>query len=121
MKKAIVHFEIGCGNLSETVDFYRNVFHWQVTPNEGSNSAAIDMGKEAGLPGHFNQLAPDEPQQYVTLYIETDTLEEDLQAIEANSGKTTVGPVTLPDGRRFAWFEDVAGNKMGLITSQLPK
>ena len=55
----------------------------------------------------------------LTIYIETDTLEEDLKAIVTNGGKVFVAPIKLPDGRSFAWFEDVAGNLVGLITPQV--
>ena len=66
--------------------------------------------------GNINKLGPDEPQKYITIYIETDSLESDLKAIEYNGGKILVNPIKLPDGREFAWFEDVAGNTVGLIT-----
>ncbi len=28
MRKPVVHFEIGCDNLAETVEFYKEVFNW---------------------------------------------------------------------------------------------
>ena len=115
MKKAVVHFEIGCSNISETAAFYQKVFDWQVTPN--GSTASIDTGIADSLPGHINQLGPDDPQNYITIYIETDTIEADLLSIEANGGKKFVGPLPLPDGRQFAWFQDVAGNIMGLISA----
>jgi predicted enzyme related to lactoylglutathione lyase len=39
-----------------------------------------------------------------------------LQAIEDNTGKVILKPIKLPDGRGFAWFEDMAGNRIGLLT-----
>jgi hypothetical protein len=114
MKKPVVHFEIGCNNISETVEFYKDVFNWNIVPN--GNSAAIDTGKDGGIPGHINKLGPNEPQNYINIYIETATLEDDLKLIESKGGKKLVGPIDLPDGRIFAWFQDVAGNTVGLIT-----
>ena len=114
MKKAVVHFEIGCSNIPETVDFYQKVFDWSITPH--GNSAAIDTGRPGAIAGHLNKLGPQDPQQYINIYIETETIEEDLKAVVANGGKTFVGPLELPDGRYFAWFIDVAGNTVGLIT-----
>ncbi|MEM6697835.1 MAG: VOC family protein [Bacteroidota bacterium] len=112
MKKAVVHFEIGCSNIEQTTDFYKSVFGWDITPQ--GNAATIDTGN--ALSGHINKLGANDPQNYVTIYIETDTLTADLIAIEAKGGKVFVKPVKLPNGREFAWFEDVAGNKIGLIT-----
>jgi len=32
MKKPVVHFEIGCDNLAETIGFYKEVFNWNILP-----------------------------------------------------------------------------------------
>ncbi|MEM7108311.1 MAG: VOC family protein [Bacteroidota bacterium] len=114
MKKTVVFFEIGCSDLEKTSEFYKSVFNWNL--KQQGNSAIIDTGDENAINGHLNKLAPDEPQKYITIYIETDTLAADLKVIEAKGGKVLVNPVQLPDGRKFAWFEDVAGNTVGLIT-----
>ena len=117
MKKAVVHFEIGCNNITETVDFYRDVFDWNIDPK--GNSAIIDTGRDDAIPGHINKLGPNEPQNYINIYIETDSIEDDLKVIESHGGKKLVGPIKLPDGRFFAWFQDTAGNTVGLITPHL--
>ena len=114
MKKAVVHFEIGCSNIPETAEFYKDVFDWDITA-EG-NSASIDTRKEGAIAGHLTKLGENEPEKYINIYIETDELSHDLRKIEAKGGKTLIGPIELPDGRSFAWFEDVAGNTLGLIT-----
>lgn len=119
MKKTVVHFEIGCSDIDKTSEFYTNVFGWKLMKH--GNSAVIDTGEEVALSGHLNKLGPDDPQQYVTVYIETDSLQDDLKAIELNDGTVFVKPVKLPDGREFAWFKDVAGNLIGLITPKHPK
>ena len=114
MNKTVVHFEIGCSDLQKTSKFYKSVFNWKLTFQ--GNSAIIHTGKEDSLSGHINSLESDEPQKYITIYIQTDSIQNDLKAIEDNGGKIIVNPVHLPDGRQFAWFEDVAGNSVGLIT-----
>ena len=114
MKKKVVHFEIGCSDISASAEFYQKVFDWNIDPV--GRSAYINAGDPDFLPGHLNQLDPKNPQQYITVYIETDNIEADLQAVEANGGQRKVDPIQLPDGRSFAWFLDVAGNIVGLIT-----
>ncbi|NKI30454.1 VOC family protein [Croceivirga thetidis] len=115
MKKTVVHFEIGCGDIDQTSDFYSKVFDWKMTRH--GNAAIIDTGNDGSLGGHLNKLGPNDPENYVTVYIQTDSLESDLEAIVANGGEIFVNPVKLPDGRQFAWFKDVAGNLIGLITA----
>ncbi|MEL6717819.1 MAG: VOC family protein [Bacteroidota bacterium] len=114
MQKRVVHFEIGCSDIDKASEFYKAVFGWNL--KKQGNSASIDTGEEDALSGHINQLGADDPKNYVTVYIETDSLDSDLKTIEANGGKIFVNPIQLPDGRKFAWFEDIAGNKIGLIT-----
>ena len=114
MKKTVVHFEIGCSDLAKTSEFYEAVFNWKL--KRYGNSAIIDTEKEGALSGHLNKLGPEDLQNYVTVYIETDSLAADLEVIGSKGGKVLVGPTKLPDGREFAWFEDVAGNTLGLIT-----
>lgn len=114
MKKTVVHFEIGCSDIEKTSEFYRAVFDWKL--NQHGNFAIIDTGQKDALSGHLNKLGPEDPENYVTIYIETDSLRSDLEAIVSNGGEIFVNPVELPDGREFAWFKDVAGNLIGLIT-----
>lgn len=111
MKKPVVHFEIGCDNLSETVEFYKKIFNWSIISE--SNSALIESSDKNGIPGHITRLGH-EPRNYINIYIQTSTIEKDLVEIESNGGKKLVGPIELPDGRTFAWFLDIAGNTVGL-------
>ena len=115
MRKKVVHFEIGCSDIKKTSEFYRKVFDWQL--EQKGNSAKIVPSHMDSITGHLNKLGFDEPQKYVTIYIETDSLDKDLESIKINGGKVLVNPIKLPDNRIFAWFEDVAGNTIGLITS----
>ena len=110
----VVHFEIGCDDIDKTSAFYETVFGWRLKKH--GNSAQIDTGVENGISGHINQLGPEDPQHYVTIYIETDSLESDLKNIVSSGGEIFVKPTKLPDGRKFAWFKDIAGNSIGLIT-----
>ncbi|WP_411162130.1 VOC family protein [Flavitalea sp. BT771] len=57
-----------------------------------------------------------EAHNYVTFYIRVDDINDSLEKIAAAGGRKLVGPVTLPDNRKFAWFSDPEGNMVGLIT-----
>ena len=113
MKRPVVHFEIGCDNLPETIEFYKDVFDWTITPTD--HSASINTNVESGISGHITKLGHD-PRKYINIYIETESIVEDLKLIESKGGKTLIGPIDLPDGKTFAWFQDIAGNTVGLIT-----
>ncbi|MEO0472295.1 MAG: VOC family protein, partial [Bacteroidota bacterium] len=89
-------------------------FSWKIEPK--GSSANIDTGRPETITGHLNQLGPDDPQNYLTVYIETDSIEADLALIEANGGEKLIGPLPLADGSLFAWFKDNAGNTVGLLS-----
>ncbi|SFR51558.1 Glyoxalase/Bleomycin resistance protein/Dioxygenase superfamily protein [Robiginitalea myxolifaciens] len=114
MKRRIVHFEIGCQDIEKASEFYKTVFNWELERH--GNSAVIKTEAEHSLSGHINQLGPEDLQRYITIYIETDSLEKDLRVIKEKGGEIIVAPVQLPDGRKFAWFQDISGNILGLIT-----
>ena len=109
----VVHFEIGCKDLEGTTNFYTHIFGWTATSIP--SASLLDTHSTKGVPGHITALGH-EPHQYVTFYIEVDDITETLGRIEAAGGKKVVGPIPLPDGKKFAWFSDPGGNMVGLIT-----
>ena len=109
----VVHFEIGCKDLEGTTSFYTNLFGWTATSIP--SASLLDTHSTKGVPGHITALGH-EPHQYVTFYIEVDDIADTLTRIEAASGKKLVGPIPLPDGKKFAWFQDPGGNMVALIT-----
>lgn len=109
----VVHFEIGCKDLERTTAFYTGLFGWSPTPiPQGS---ILDTNTAEGIPGHITALGH-EPHQYVTFYIQVADIKDSLAKIEAAGGKKLVGPVTLPNNKQFAWFTDLEGNMVGLVT-----
>ena len=114
MNHKVVHFEIGCPDIRKSSEFYSAVFQWELTLQ--GKSAKINTSKSDSLTGHLNQLGPNEPENYVTIYIETDDIARNVRAIVENGGSIVVQPLKLSDGRSFAWFKDIGGNVIGLIT-----
>ena len=56
------------------------------------------------------------PEKYVILYAEVSDIEAAIARAVDAGGSKIVGPAPLPDGRRFAWVKDTAGNVLGLLT-----
>jgi len=109
----VVHFEIGCKDLEGTTAFYTRIFNWTATPVP--SASMLDTHSNSGVGGHITSLGH-EPHQYVTFYIEVADIVATLAQIAEAGGKKIVGPVPLPDGKKFAWFSDPGGNMVGLIT-----
>jgi len=109
----VVHFEIGCKDLEGTTAFYTGIFNWAATTMPMASLLNTNSGK--GATGHITALGH-EPHQYVLFYIEVEDINEKLAQVEGAGGKKVIGPVPLPDGKKFAWFRDPGGNTVGLIT-----
>lgn len=109
----VVHFEIGCKDLEKTTAFYAQLFGW--TSTSAPFSSLLNTNSSEGIQGHITALGH-EPHQYITFYIQVDDLPDSLAKIESAGGKKLIGPVTLPDGKQFAWFNDPGGNLVGLVT-----
>jgi predicted enzyme related to lactoylglutathione lyase len=114
MPAPVVHFEIGSKDSAEAAKFYSAVFDWQFA--DLGPARLIAAGHEGGPSGMLVTLGHP-PENYVTIYVQVDDLEAALERVAEAGGKTMVPPVPLPDGRRFAWINDTAGNIIGLLTA----
>ncbi len=113
MPAPVVHFEIGSPDTAESARFYGDVFGWRF--GETGAARLIAGGHEGGPSGMLNALGH-EPHHYVMVYVQVDDIDAALARVAAAGGSRLVGPIALPDGRRFAWISDPAGNTIGLLT-----
>jgi predicted enzyme related to lactoylglutathione lyase len=113
MASPVVHFEIGSKDSAALAEFYSSVFGWSFAPL--GVAQALVGGAEGGPTGMLNALGHP-PETYVMVYIQTDDLGAAITRVTEAGGSKVVGPVPLPDGRRFAWVRDTAGNVIGLLS-----
>ncbi|MDJ1472806.1 hypothetical protein [Xanthocytophaga flava] len=109
----VVFFDIGCKDLNKTTTFYQSLFGW--TPSGIPLANLINTGSLEGIQGQITALGH-EPHNYVIVYIQVDNISLQLDRIITAGGQKLVGPVTLPNGKQFAWFKDLEGTTMGLVT-----
>ena len=109
----VIHFELGCRDLTKLKDFYNQVFGWSAS--DITLGANFNTNSTEGIQGHLTSLGH-EPFNYVTFYIQVDDIKASLAQIQAAGGKKIVGPIPLPDKRQFAWFSDPEGNMIGLLS-----
>jgi len=113
MPSPVVHVEIGSKDSAATAAFYAAVFGWK-TAAAGPVHQVI-AGHEGGPTAMLNALGHP-PDTYVLIYIEVDDIDAALERVATAGGSRFVGPVPLPDGRRFAWVTDTASNMIGVVT-----
>jgi predicted enzyme related to lactoylglutathione lyase len=113
MPSPVVHFEIGSGDAAKSALFYGAVFGWSFA--DLGPARLIAGGAEGGPSGMLNALGHP-PETYVMVYIQVADIDAALKAVTEHGGSCMVPPQPLPDGRRFAWVHDPAGNLIGLLT-----
>ena len=113
MSAPVVHFEIGAPDAGENARFYEAVFDWRFAA--AGAAQLIVAGNEGGPTGMLNALGHP-PHSYVTVYIQVGDIVAALERVAAAGGQCVVPPQPLPDGRKFAWISDPAGNVIGLLT-----
>jgi predicted enzyme related to lactoylglutathione lyase len=113
MPSPIVRSEIGSKDSAATAAFYDAVFGWK-TAAQGLVHQVI-TGHQGGPTAMLNALGHP-PDNYVLIYSEVDDIDAALDRVAAAGGSRFVGPISLPDGRRFAWVSDTGSNLIGLVT-----
>ena len=77
--------------------------------------SADDVGV-GGAVGQGNEQMPN----YMTIYIQVDSIDEALSGIEASGGATVMPRTEIPGVVTFGLFNDPAGNLVGLVEEDTP-
>lgn len=110
MPHPVVHFEIGCRDSANTLEYYKQLFGWKM--QSGGPAVMIAADGPGGIDGHITALGH-EPQNYVTFYVQVDDVKAHLAKAVSLGGKIMVPAVDIPTGT-FAWLADPEGNFIGL-------
>ncbi|MBL8879622.1 MAG: VOC family protein [Phycisphaerales bacterium] len=111
MGKPIIHFEIGCRDLTKTTDFYSKLLDWKTTPY--GPSQMIDTGTQTGIMGHFSAMGH-EPHNYCLIYAQVEDINAALKKANELGATTVVPPTEVPTMGHFAWIKDPEGTLFGL-------
>ena len=111
MGHPVVHFEIGCKDKEKTIQFYKDLFDWEIETCD--TACMVNTGSESGIAGHITALGH-EPHNYVNIYVQVPSLEATVERVESLGGKTIIPPTDVPGMGRFSWISDVEGTTIGL-------
>jgi uncharacterized protein len=111
-KRSIVHIEIPAADREAATKFYGELFGWD-------DFQPLPFGytyfKTGNTLGGFPELGDWQPGD-VIIYISSDDIDADLNAIEARGGKILIPKSEVPNTGWFAWFSDPTGNKLALFS-----
>lgn len=113
--RPVVHFQIRAKYQAKQEAFYREMFDWDITQNEGTPFATIPPGKGPPVEGIGGSILQSDRGPAIVVYIQVADLGESLLQAEKLGGKAILQPVDLPDGPTIAQIEDPEGNLVGLV------
>ena len=113
MGNPVVHFEIGGRDGGRTVEFYCELFDWDVRMDP-TGYGLVDTGSDVGIGGGIMQTPPQAPP-YVTFYVGVDDVDKYLTRAEELGGRKVLAPMDVGTIGAFAMFADPDGNLVGLF------
>jgi uncharacterized protein len=113
MPNPVVWFEIVGKDGKALQDFYANLFGWKIDANNPMNYGIVEK-EGAGIGGG---ICTNPGQNGVTVYVAVSDMEATLKKAEELGGKVVVPITEIPNMVTFAMFEDIEGNKIGILKS----
>jgi uncharacterized protein len=107
----VCYIEIPATDIPRSVDFYRNVFDWNIRQRGNGVSAFDDSVGEVS--GAWVQGRPPSGQPGLLIYIMVDSVVDTIKRVEANGGEI-VQPLGVDAPEITARFRDPEGNVLGL-------
>ena len=112
--RPVVHFQIHAKDKAKQEAFYREMFDWDITQNEGVPISVIGPGKGPPIEGVGGSVIQTDRAPTVALYIQVANLGASLKKAEQLGGKAVMPPIDVPNGPTIAQIEDPEGNLVGL-------
>ncbi len=112
----VTHFDISADDPERALNFYRNVFGWEVQKWEGppeywllKTGSPVEAGIDGGL------AKRDSPADSVTNFIDVPSVDDYLGRVEAHGGQVVQPKATIPGVGYIAGFTDTEGNVFGMM------
>jgi uncharacterized protein len=122
---SVVHFEMPYGNRDRMARFYESAFGWQTEKlgEEMGNYVVAtttetdEKGPRApgAINGGFFQKKSDWPDQYPSVVIAVDDVDESIQKIKKAGGEVLGQPMEIPGVGRYLSFKDTEGNRVSIL------
>ncbi len=115
----IVHWELMGADGEAQKAFYESIFDWKLEATEGLDNYHMVSSDDVGVGGGVGQGNEQMPN-YMTIYVQVESIDESLGQIEARGGTTVVPRTVMPGTVTFGLFNDPAGNLVGLVEAATP-
>ncbi len=112
----VVHFELPVDDADRAVNFYRNVFGWQINKWDGPTDywlVATGQDAEPGINGALTRRSDGFRNTVNT--IDVKSLDEAVARVQANGGKILEAKMAVPGVGWLAYAQDTEGNNFGMM------
>jgi predicted enzyme related to lactoylglutathione lyase len=114
-KRNVVHVEIPAADPNSTAEFYRELFGWKIVPVPEMNYVMWEAADGSG--GGFPPISEENPAGRVTVYIDSDDIDADLEKVNMLGGRVLHEKAEIPGMGWFGIFQDPDGNVLALYQS----
>ncbi len=116
MANPVVHFEIMGQNASQTQQFYRDLFEWQIDANNPMNYGLVPAG-EGGIGGGIGGTeGGGEGHPGVMIYVGVPDVSAALEKASGLGATTVMDKTEVPGANvTIGMFRDPSGNTIGLV------
>lgn len=112
----VVHFEIAATDPEKVIDFYKNVFGWQIEKWNGPTDYWLVNTGDQAKPGINGAITPREGSLGATINtIDVPSFDDALEKVITNGGKAITDKTDIPGVGIMCYCEDVEGNKFGIM------
>lgn len=131
MKKMnpVVHFEMPYEDGKRMAKFYNTAFGWQTqqlseemgnyvlaTTVESKQEGSMRIPKQVGaINGGFYQKQKDWPEQYPSVVISVENIEDAMKKVRDAGGKVLGEPMEIPTVGLYVSIIDTEGNRVSLL------
>ena len=119
MANPITFIEITSKNSKEMIDFYQNVFWWNVYPPAGEMEYRVMDPKS---PNHMLAAIADpyskDKEEWVAFYIGVESVNDTIDEVLKNGGSIVVPKFTTDTGFTQALVKDNKGHVLGIQEQQ---
>lgn len=121
----VVHFEMPLKDKKRVVEFYKNVFGWEMNmmgAEYGEYVLAMTTESDEKGPknpgainGGFFKLDESKPDQYPSVVISVGNIKEHMAKVKESGGEILGEPMEIPGVGLYVSFRDTEGNRVGML------
>lgn len=112
----VVHFEFPVDDADRAVEFYENVFGWEINKWDGPEDYWLITTGPEGEPGIDGALMRRQaPEQGPINTVEVPSVDEFVTKITENGGGVVLPKMAIPSVGYFASCRDTEGNVFGIM------